>query len=44
MSESNLYRIVGECKNPKFKPWTVTDPEAEVKQLWELLKKENDSN
>ena len=44
MSESNLYRIVGEYKNPKFKPWTVIDPEAEVKQLWELLKKENDYN
>ena len=39
---NNLYKIVGEYKNPKFKPWSKVDPEAVNNALWEALKKEND--
>ena len=41
--ESDLFQIVGEYRNPKFKPWSVAKPEEEVKTLWEIIKKENEA-
>ena len=36
-----MFKIEGEYKNPKFKPWTVVEPEKEFKTLWELIKTDN---
>ena len=41
--EKNLYKIKGEYKNPGFKPFAVVEPEKEIKTLWEILKKDNES-
>ena len=38
----DLYKIKGEYKNPKFKPWTAVDPEKELKTLLELIKSDNE--
>ena len=40
--EGNLFKIVGEYKNPKFKPWEVVEPKNDLKNMWEILKKENE--
>ena len=37
-----LFKIEGEYKNPKFKPWTTVEPEKEFKTLWEQIKKDNE--
>ena len=37
----DLLKIEGEYKNPNFKPWTVVEPEKEVKTLWDMLKSDN---
>ena len=43
MSKMNdLYKIEGEYKNPKFKPWTAVDPEKDLKTLLELIKSGNE--
>ena len=41
--ETNLFKVVGEFKNPKFKPFAIVEPEREVKALWELLKQDNET-
>ena len=38
---NELFKIEGEYKNPKFRPWTVEEPEKELKTLWELIKSDN---
>ena len=38
---NETFKIEGEYKNPKFKPWTVVEPEKEFKTLWELIKTDN---
>lgn len=40
-TKKDLFNIVGEYKNPKFKPWSTVEPEKDVKTLWELLKRDN---
>ena len=32
---------MGEYKNPKFKPFSVVEPEKEVKLLWDIICEEN---
>ena len=39
---NDLFKIEGEYKNPKFKPWTAVDPDKELKTLWELIKSDNE--
>ena len=34
---NDLFKIEGEYKDPKFKPWTAVDPEKEFKTFWELI-------
>ena len=41
--ENNLFKIVGEYKNPKFKPFSVVKPQKEIKVLWEIINAENKS-
>ena len=40
--ESTLFKITGEYKNPKFKPWNNVEPKKDLETLWELLKHENE--
>ena len=35
------FSVLGEYKNPKFRPFEKLDPQAEVKTLWEAIKKDN---
>ena len=35
------FKIVGEYKNPKFKPFSVVEPERKIKVLWEMINNEN---
>ena len=39
--ESDVFKIKGEYKNPKFKPWEVVDPKKESKTLWDMLEVDN---
>ena len=39
--EGNLFKIVGEFKNPNFKPWDVVEPKNDLKNMWEVLKEGN---
>ena len=41
--ENDLFKIVGKYKNPKFKPFSVVEPEKEIKVLWEIINAENKS-
>ena len=41
VTENDLINIVGEYKNPMFKPWSVVKPEEEVKTLWKLIEAAN---
>ena len=36
-----LFKIEGEYKDPKFKPWTNVEPEKHVKILWDMLEADN---
>ena len=36
-----LYKIVGEYRNPKMKPWQKLDPAEDLKILWEMIKSDN---
>ena len=38
----SMFKIVGEYKDPKFRPWSTLDPEKEVKFLWEKIKSDNE--
>ena len=40
-SDTNLFKIVGEYKNSKSKPWAIVEPEKESKTMWELIKADN---
>ena len=40
---SGLFKIIGEYRDPKFKPFSVVEPEKEVKVLWEKIKTENET-
>ena len=39
---NDLFKIEGEYKNPKLKPWTTVEPEKEFKTLWEQIKRDNE--
>ena len=39
---NDLFKIEGEYKNPKFKPWATVEPEKEFKTLWEEIKRDNE--
>jgi hypothetical protein len=39
--ENDLFKIVGEYKNPKFKPFSVVEPEKEIKVFWEMITNKN---
>ena len=41
VSNSNLYHVMGEYRNPSFRPWSKVNPEEENKKLWEAIKKDN---
>ena len=41
VTKNDLIKIVGEYKNPMFKPWSVVKPEEEVKTLWKLIEAAN---
>ena len=41
VSENELVRTVGEYKDPKFRPWSVIEPEKECKALWERIETAN---
>ena len=41
VSKSNLYHVMGEYRNPTFRPWSKVNPEEENKKLWEAIKKDN---
>ena len=38
---NDLFKIDGEYKNPNFKPWTVVEPEKDLKILWDMIKTDN---
>ena len=38
---TKLFKIEGEYKDPKFKPWTNVEPEKHLKILWDMLKADN---
>ena len=38
---NELFKIEGEYKDPKFKPWTTIEPEKHLKTLWDMLKEDN---
>ena len=40
---NDLFKIEGEYKNPKLKPWTAVNPEKEFKTFWELIKSDNEN-
>ena len=39
----DMFKILGEFKNPNFKPWNKVEPDKEVKTLWEELTSDNKS-
>ena len=41
-SLDSIFEIVGEYKEPKFRPWTIVDPKREVNSLWEKIQSDND--
>ena len=41
IQKGNLFKIVGQFKNPKFKPWEVVEPMRDLEAMWDFLKKEN---
>ena len=41
VTENEIINIVGEYKNPQFKPWSVVNPEEEVKNLWKNIEEAN---
>ena len=41
--ESDLFKIIGEYRDPNFKPFSVVEPEKELKVLWEKIKTENEA-
>ena len=41
-NETDLFKVVGKYKNPKFQPWSMVEPDKEVKHLWEALKEDNE--
>ena len=42
-TENDLIKIVGQYKNPMFKPWSVVKPEEEIKTLWKRIEAANHS-
>ena len=38
-----MYYILGEYKTPNFKPFEKINPQEEVKALWEVIKKDNET-
>ena len=40
---NDLFKVEGEYKNPKYKPWTTIDPGKEFKTLWESIKSDNET-
>ena len=37
----DMFKILGEFKNPNFQPWNKVEPDKEVKILWEILTRDN---
>ena len=37
----DMFKILGEFKNPNFQPWNKVEPDKEVKILWEVLTRDN---